>query len=97
MTLFGLNYKKRSSRKARISILVHITVAHQNVKVIAQVFFFTSLNEEINLFKKKGVTLVQRNINIITGNAKDFIKYDKFDQQLGIENLNNQHVRNSQG
>ena len=51
--------------------------------------FFTNLNEEINMFQKKGVTLVQGDLNARTGNTKDFIEYDKFDQQFGIENIHN--------
>ena len=58
--------------------------------------FFTSLNEEICMFKKNGITLVQGDLNARTGNSKDFIEYDKFDSELGLENLNNQHMRNSQ-
>ena len=58
--------------------------------------FFTCLNEEISMFKKKGVTLVQGDLNARTGNIIDFIAHDKFDPELGIENLNNQHTRNSQ-
>ena len=48
------------------------------------------------MFKKNGVTLIQGDLNARTGNSKDFIEYDKFDSDLGLENLNNQHMRNSQ-
>ena len=58
--------------------------------------FFTALNEEICMFKKKGVTLVQGDLNARTGNSKDFIEHDKFDIVLGIENLNKKHIRNSE-
>ena len=57
---------------------------------------FTALNEEICMFKNKEVTLVQGDFNAITGNSKDFIEHDKFGIVLGIENLNNQHIRNSE-
>ena len=32
----------------------------------------------------------------MNGNANDFIKYDKFDDALGIDNYENQHLRNSE-
>ena len=48
------------------------------------------------MFKGKGVTFVQGDLSARTGTVNDFINYDKFDEQLGIENLNNQHARNSQ-
>ena len=35
-------------------------------------------------------------LNARTGNSKDFIEHDKFDIVIGIENLNNQHIRNSE-
>ena len=58
--------------------------------------FFTDINEEINFFNKKGVVLVQGDLNARTGRDKDFISYDKFDEELGVENFSNQHERNSQ-
>ena len=51
--------------------------------------FFSSFNEEINIFQKKGITLVQGDLNARTGTEKDFINYDKSDDQLGINNTNN--------
>ena len=57
--------------------------------------FFTDFNEEINSFQKKGVVLVQGDLNARTGHDKDFVEYDKFDP-VGVENLCNQHIRNSQ-
>ena len=56
----------------------------------------TTRNEELIFFNKKGVALVQGDLNARTGTVKDFIEHDKYDQNLGIENLNNQHLRNSQ-
>ena len=74
-------------------ILEPTTVALQNIKAIDSTSdFFTNLNDEINFFQKKGVTLVQGDLNARTGNAKDFIEYDKFIQQFGIENIHNKHV-----
>ena len=64
--------RKMFSRRARTSILVRIMVVQQNVKVITR-DFFTALNEEIGMLKKKGVTLVQGDLNARTGNSKDFI------------------------
>ena len=58
--------------------------------------FFSSFNEEINTFKSKGIVLIQGDLNARTGNANDFITYHKFDDALGIDNYENQHLRNSQ-
>ena len=58
--------------------------------------FFTEFNEEINLFNSKGVVLVQGDLNARTGQEKDYIEYNKFDQHFEVQNLNNQHTRNSE-
>ena len=72
-------------------------VSPPNIKTNPKnVDFFTDINEEINMFKRKGVVLVQGDLNARTGNEKDFIAYDKYDKKLGVENLNNQNIRNSQ-
>ena len=52
--------------------------------------FFAVLNEEINYYRKKGIVLVQGDLNARTGKEKDFIEYDKFDDTFGIENYNNE-------
>ena len=62
----------------------------------SKIDFFTVLNEEINYYKNKGIVLVQGDLNARTGSEKDFIEYDKFDETFGIENYNNQHLRNSE-
>ena len=58
--------------------------------------FFTSLNDEILSFKKKGVVIVQGDLNARTGNEKDYIEYDKFDDETGILISHNQYARNSE-
>ena len=57
---------------------------------------FTILNEEVGHFKNKGRVCIQGDINARTGLNDDFIKHDKFDEILGIENLDNQLSRNSE-
>lgn len=56
----------------------------------------STLNEELMFFNKKGIALVQGDLNARTGSERDYVEHDKFDQELGIENLNNQFLRNSQ-
>ena len=56
----------------------------------------STLNDELMFFNKKGTALVQGDLNARTGSERDYIEHDKFDQELGVENLNNQHLRNSQ-
>ena len=58
--------------------------------------FFSQINDEITLFKRKGVVLVQGDLNARIGHENYFIVQGKFDQKLGIENLGNQRMRNSQ-
>ena len=58
--------------------------------------FFTSMNKELNLFRSKGVTLVQGDLNARTGCEIDFINHDKSDEFLGIENLDDHFQRNSE-
>ena len=41
----------------------------------------TTLNEELIFFNKKGVALVQGDLNARTGTEKDFIEHDKYDQK----------------
>ena len=68
----------------------------KNSKNSRPVDFFSEINDEITFFKRKGIVLVQGDLNARIGNENDFIVHDKFDQQLGIENLDNQRMRNSQ-
>ena len=46
--------------------------------------FFSALNDEISYFKKKGIVLVQGDLNARTGREKDYIESDKFDSLLGV-------------
>ena len=58
--------------------------------------FFNTLNEEILSFRQRGVTLVQGDLNARTGNVIDFIESDKSDEELGITNVVDQFIRNSE-
>ena len=60
--------------------------------------FFHSINEEIVHFSKKGDIIIQGDLNGRTGEDLDFIESDKFDADLGIDDLNkdNQILRNSE-
>ena len=69
---------------------------HANNQKAKKIDFFSVFNEEINFFRNKGTVLVQGDLNARTGNENDFIKYDKFDDSFGIENYNNQQIRNSE-
>ncbi len=44
----------------------------------AQKDFYTSLNEEIDSFKQKGIVLVQGDLNARVGHEPDFIEFDKY-------------------
>ena len=44
--------------------------------------FYTSLNEELDCFKQKGVVLLQGDLNARVGREPDFIEFDKFDCPL---------------
>ena len=57
---------------------------------------FTDFNEQMIFFQKQAVLLVQGDLNARTGHENDFVEYDKFDQQVAVENLCNQHTCNSQ-
>ena len=56
----------------------------------------STLNEEIMQFNRNGIALVQGDFNARTGLEQDYIEHDKFDIELGIDNLFNQHIRNSE-
>ena len=58
--------------------------------------FFAMVNNEISYFSKKGVVLVQRDINSRVGQDTDYVEGDKSDEQFGVENFANQNVRNSE-
>ena len=60
--------------------------------------FFQSVNEEIVNFKKRGLVMIQGDLNGRTGEYSDFVESDKFDSELGIGDLNseNQILRNSE-
>ena len=65
-------------------------------KIKNDVDLFTTLNEEINQFKKKGTVFIQGDLNARTASKLDFITYDKFDEILGVENHANYLNRNSE-
>ena len=58
--------------------------------------FFTSMNKELNIFRQKGIVLVQGDLNARTGVENDFVNFDKSDELLGIDNLSNHCLRNSE-
>ena len=58
--------------------------------------FFTAMNKEINLFRYKGVIIVQGDLNARTGKEPDYVNADKSDDIFGIQNLTNQAPRNSE-
>ena len=57
---------------------------------------FELLNEEINKFRNKGTILIKGDLNARTGRTEDFIRHDKFDKDLDIENDYNLPLRNSE-
>ena len=71
-------------------------ISPEGKKSVTKPDFFTSLNEEINTYRHKGVVLVQGDLNARTGSEADFIDFDKSDESFGIENLNNHPPRNSE-
>ena len=60
--------------------------------------FFHSINEEIVNFSKRGPVMIQGDLNGRTGEGCDFVESDKFDSELGIDDLNRegQGLRNSE-
>ena len=58
--------------------------------------FFSAVNEEATYFSKKGLVLLQGDFNCRTGEENDFVGHDKSDEDLGIENLDGQTLRNSE-
>ena len=58
--------------------------------------FFSILNEEIRYFQKKGIVLLQGDLNARTAREKDYIESDKTDMFFGIHNSVDQNERNSE-
>ena len=58
--------------------------------------FFSAVNNELSVFNKKGLVLLQGDFNGRIGVEQDFVGYDKSDEELGIQNLDNQRGRNSE-
>ena len=58
--------------------------------------FFSSLNDEICHFKKKGIPLIQGDLNARTGSDKDFIEPDKSDENFCDVITDEQTSRNSE-
>ena len=58
--------------------------------------FFTAINDEVAHFSKKGIVLLQGDLNGRTGEDKDYVEADKSDETLCIENFDNQNMRNSE-
>ena len=85
-----IKLKQNNSNEQQDIYIGTYYVSPPNKKSPKIIDFFSALNEEISYFKKKGVVFVQGDLNARTGNEKDFIEYDKFDDEMGIKNLNNQ-------
>ena len=60
--------------------------------------FLRNINEEIAHYNKKGQVMIQGDLNGRTGEELDFVEADKFDSDLGLDNMNfeNQRPRNSE-
>ena len=58
--------------------------------------FFSAINEEVAIFSKKGLVLLQGDFNCRTGQELDFLGSDKSDLELGMENYDDQTMRNSE-
>ena len=58
--------------------------------------FFSAINEEVAIFSKKGLVLLQGDFNCRTGQELDFLGSDKSDLELGMENYDDQTLRNSE-
>ena len=58
--------------------------------------FFSAVNDEITYYSKKGLVLLRGDFNCRTGKEKDYVEHDKSDSELGIENFDNQIMRNSE-
>ena len=72
----------------------YVSPLHQRNK--DKVDIFSKLDAEISLFKDKGSIFIQGDLNARIGIEHDSIKHDKFDELFGIENSNNQLMRNSE-
>ena len=88
--------KKETCGEPEDIIIGSFYVSPEGKKGASSTDFFTSMNKEMNLFKNKGVILVQGDLNARTGSEIDFVNHDKSDEFLGIENLANQCQRNSE-
>ena len=58
--------------------------------------FFSAINSEVTNFSRKGLVYLQGDFNGRIGQEKDFVGHDKTDEELGIENFDNQTMRNSE-
>ena len=58
--------------------------------------FFAAVNEEVEHFSRKGLVLVQGDFNCRVGTELDYVGHDKSDLELGLDNFDNQIMRNSE-
>ena len=72
-------------------------ISPENSKQISKDYdFFSEINAEISNFIKRGIILLQGDLNCRIGEDCDYVKGDKSDDLLGIENFSNQNKRNSE-
>ena len=89
--------KERSKEKEDIYIgTYYVSPENSKIKDCKNYDFFAAVNEEVSHFSKKGLVLLQGDLNCRTGQEKDYVEADKSDDQLGIENFGNQNMRNAE-
>ena len=82
--------KKGESEKSNNIYLGTFYVIPENQKIM-----FKAINDEINIFSKRGPILVQGDLNARTGSEKDYVDYDENDP-LHFGESEGQGYRNSQ-
>ena len=90
-----IKIKKKFCNENEDIFLGSFYVSPEKRKDSSKTDFFTMINEEVSLFRDKGVVLIQGDLKARTSNERDFVKSDKFDDTFGIENFGGQYMRNS--
>ena len=91
-----IKIKKEVSKEKEDIYLGTYYVSPGNKKNKKNYDFFSAVNDEVTHFSKKGLILLQGDLNGRTGQEKDYLEADKLDSQFCIENLDNQNMRNSE-
>ena len=91
-----IKIKKEVSKEKEDIYLGTYYVSPGNNKNKKNYDFFSAVNDEVTHFSKKGLILLQGDLNGRTGQEKDYLEADKLDSQFCIENLDNQNMRNSE-